>query len=123
MSWSPLINLLGATGSTGFTGATGATGFTGFTGYFSGAISRSIIPTQNEAFDLGSDEFKFRRLYVSQSTIVMGGAKIESDDYGNFTFSDVGDTFAATLGGQGLVGATGATGNTGPKGDRGSPGE
>ena len=42
------------------------------------ALSGDIIPTQNEVYDLGSAEFKFKDLYLSGNTINLGDTKISS---------------------------------------------
>ena len=39
----------------------------------SGAITGNLIPDQNEAYDLGSPDKKFRDLYLSGNTLYMGG--------------------------------------------------
>lgn len=41
------------------------------------AVSQSIIPDANEAYDLGSADNKFRDLYLSGSTAYIGGSKIQ----------------------------------------------
>ena len=47
-------------------------GDTNVTTYLSGNLDTHIIPDANEAYDLGSPDYKFRSLYVSASTIYMG---------------------------------------------------
>ena len=43
------------------------------------AISESIIPDQNQVYDLGSSELKFRHLYLSGNTIYLGDQTISYD--------------------------------------------
>ena len=42
------------------------------------AVTQSIIPRENEVYDLGSPEFKFRSLYVSGNTIYIGDTALSS---------------------------------------------
>jgi len=43
------------------------------------SVGGSVIPTGNETLDLGSAEYRFRDLYLSGSSIDLGGATISSD--------------------------------------------
>ena len=45
-------------------------------------VSGDIIPSRNIAFDLGSSNFRFRDLYLSGSTIDLGGTKIQNQGQG-----------------------------------------
>ena len=46
----------------------------------SGTITGNLIPDTNEAYDLGSADKKFRDLYLSDSTIYMGGQPLSIDN-------------------------------------------
>ena len=46
------------------------------------AISESILPDTNEAYDLGSSSKKFRDLYLSGTSIILGSTTITSDSDG-----------------------------------------
>ena len=46
------------------------------------AINQSIVPDTNEAYDLGSSTLKFRDLYLSGSSIVLGTSTISSSSSG-----------------------------------------
>jgi len=64
-----------------------------------GAISESLIPADNETYDLGSSDFRFRDLYLSGSTINLGGATISTID-GNVALpagSKIGGINAGTI--------------------------
>ena len=50
-----------------------------------GTIKGNIIPDANEAYDIGSMTHKFRDLYLSGSTINLGGLEITNDN-GTITF-------------------------------------
>lgn len=43
------------------------------------AVSSSVVPTGNEIYDLGSPGLRWRDLYLSGSTINLGGATIKTD--------------------------------------------
>ena len=54
--------------------------FSDITSYFSsGLLNTSIIPDADEAYDLGSATNKFKDLYLSGSTIYIGGSSIAVD--------------------------------------------
>jgi hypothetical protein len=61
------------TGSVGPSGATGATG----AGANLLSISSSIVPAVNTAYDLGTPAQRFRDLYLSGSSLDLGGASIK----------------------------------------------
>jgi hypothetical protein len=46
------------------------------------AISESILPDTNEAYDLGSSSKKFRDLYLSGTSLILGSTTITSDSDG-----------------------------------------
>ena len=50
------------------------------------AVSSSILPGTNEAYDLGSATHRWRDLYLSGSTIDLGGTKISRDGTGDIEF-------------------------------------
>ena len=50
-------------------------------------LQGSLIPTANETYDLGDSNFKFRDLYLSGTTINLGGLTI-SDSSGTLTIKD-----------------------------------
>ena len=50
-------------------------------------LEGSLIPTANETYDLGDSNFKFRDLYLSGTTINLGGLTI-SDSSGTLTIKD-----------------------------------
>ena len=52
------------------------------------SINSSVIPSQNEQYDLGSTTNRFRDLYLSGNTITIGGATISVDENGRIVFSD-----------------------------------
>ena len=54
-------------------------------------LTTSILPTTNESVDLGSDTKRFRDLYLSGSSIVMGGLTL-TDVGGKLTVSDSNGT-------------------------------
>jgi len=43
------------------------------------AVGGSLIPDANEAYDLGSSDYRFRDLYLSGNSINLGGVQITSD--------------------------------------------
>lgn len=47
--------------------------------YLNGNLDTNIIPDTNDAYDIGSAEFKIRDLYVSDSTIYIGDSYIKSE--------------------------------------------
>jgi len=48
-----------------------------------GAVTGSIIPDTDSAYDLGSASNKFRDLYLSNASIYLGGIKIQADEANN----------------------------------------
>ena len=46
--------------------------------FLNGSLNGSIIPNANETYDLGSNTYKFRDLYLSGSSITLGTAEITS---------------------------------------------
>ncbi len=57
------------------------------------AINGHLLPTSHEVFDLGSSSKRWRDLYLSGSTIDLGGTKITRDSStGDIEFKDAGGT-------------------------------
>jgi hypothetical protein len=83
----------GTAGTTGFTGTAGTTGFTGTAGSVEGmtyqalghsgsssqiVLGTHIVPTANEAYDLGATGYAFRDLYLSGNSIHLGEIVLSS---------------------------------------------
>lgn len=54
--------------------------------------SGNLVPSLHETYDLGSTNLRWRDLYLSGSTIDLGGTKITRDIDGNVEFKDGGGT-------------------------------
>ena len=54
--------------------------------------SGHIVPSSHETYDLGSSNHRWRDLYLSGSTIDLGGTKISRDTDGNVQLADSGGT-------------------------------
>jgi hypothetical protein len=52
------------------------------------SLNQSIIPDTNITYDLGSSTNRFRDLYLSGTTIDLGGTKISTNDSGDVRFLD-----------------------------------
>jgi hypothetical protein len=80
-----------------------------------------LIPSTDVAYDLGSASNQWRSLYVSSSTIFIGGIPVSIDETGTLLIND-----QPAVGGPGPTGPTGPsggpTGPTGPAGDIGPTG-
>ena len=50
--------------------------------------STHLVPSQNVTYDLGSSTFRWRDLYLSGSTIDLGGTLLQRDTDGNVEFKD-----------------------------------
>ena len=107
----------GATGATGIQGIQGATGIqgiqgpTGATGAGANltAVASHILPAANVAYDLGSSSLRWRDLYLSGNSLVIGGATLTA------TGSAIALPAGSTVGGQSVAsGGDVATGG-GPK--------
>ena len=70
-----------------------------------GAVSTSIIPDTNEAYDLGSATNKFRDLYLSGNTLVLGDTSISASD-GELSITSPSNPTPAPLGGGANIYAT-----------------
>jgi len=53
-----------------------------------GTVKGDIIPDVDNAYDLGAADKQFRSLYVSGSTIYLGGAALKIDNEGELTLND-----------------------------------
>jgi hypothetical protein len=80
------------------------------------AVNDNIVPEANVAYDLGTTTARFRDLYLSGNSLILGGATITAS--GNAVVLPVGTVIA----GGGALGATGATGPAGSPGGAGSNG-
>jgi hypothetical protein len=80
-------------------------------------VSASIIPDADVTYDLGSSDFRFRDLYLSGSTINLGGAVISANADGSVNvpggletgFSLIGFAQENNVGGPTIVSANGKT--------------
>tara|TARA_B100001057_G_scaffold102008_2_gene99166 strand:+ start:25528 stop:29043 length:3516 start_codon:yes stop_codon:yes gene_type:complete len=59
---------------------------------FNARVNSHILPAANDTYDLGSDSLRWRTLFVSASTIDLGGATISSDSSGSIAISAAGAT-------------------------------
>jgi hypothetical protein len=59
--------------------------------------STHFVPSQNVTYDLGSSTYRWRDLYLSGSTIDLGGTKITRDTDGNVEFKDASTEALKTL--------------------------
>ena len=57
-------------------------------------VSGHMLPSANVAYDLGSSSQRWRTLYISGNTIVMGGGTISMSPSGSFTFAYAGGSIA-----------------------------
>ena len=60
----------------------------------------SIVPSQNSSFDLGTSSLRWRDLYLSGNSLIIGGATISATD------SNLVLPQGTTIVGTGLLGAT-----------------
>lgn len=98
------------------------------------AVSSSIVPAANVTYDLGTASLRWRDLYLSGNSLILGGAAITSSGnsvvlpagttvQGGAAFGATGATgTAGTPGSAGAAGATGATGTAGAAGATGATG-
>jgi hypothetical protein len=110
------------------TGPTGPTGPTGTVGTIGGStITTSLIPDTDNVYDLGSDNFRFRSLYIGPDSIHMGSTILSANPVTgtllvrNLVTGTTGQLVGATgprgpIGPQGFQGQRGPTGVTGPPG-------
>lgn len=141
----PTINLSTLLASTNFVGYTGsaATAVQGYAGSAGGAgiagnvhiagttyFNGNLLPTANNAVNLGSPTARFGTLYISANTIDVGGATISGSDgtiqfgtsTGNVTLDSNTISFLSNVSSQGPEGARGYTGSQGDIGYTGSQG-
>lgn len=69
--------------------------FTASAGQITG--SGHFVPSQTETYDLGSANLRWRDLYLSGSTINLGGTLITRDSNGNIEFKESGTNTRKTL--------------------------
>ena len=87
---------LGVTGTTTLAGATvlnGAVTLGNATGddiVVTGRIASHVVPKTNDTYDLGTSALRYRELFLSGSTINLGGATISSDGTGTITIAATG---------------------------------
>jgi hypothetical protein len=102
-----------------FAGRSSGTVTRGLTNLANVAINTSLLPGANLAYDLGSNTFRWRDIYLSGNTIYLGGSTITSNGTAVVlppgTTIQGGGAFGAT-GATGVAGTNGATGATGPEG-------
>jgi hypothetical protein len=67
-----------------------------------GAVSESIIPDADVTYDLGSSTYRFRDLYLSGSTINLGGATISATPSGDISLGS-GSLIASNVLGTGIT--------------------
>jgi hypothetical protein len=60
------------------------------------SVSGNIIPTSNNAINLGSPSFRFGSLYLSGNTIDLGGAQITTTASGDLSFNTASGNVAIT---------------------------
>ena len=60
-------------------------------------ITGDILPSVTEAYDLGSADYRFKDLYLSGSTIDLGGTLITKNANGNIEFLDSGSSVQRSL--------------------------
>lgn len=59
------------------------------------AVASNIVPSANNTYDLGTTELRWRDLFLSGTTINLGGATISSDGTGQIAISGTGATLPA----------------------------
>lgn len=60
-------------------------------------IAGNVLPITNESYDLGSPDLRFRDLYLSGSTIDLGGTLITRNTNGNIEFLDSGSLMQKSI--------------------------
>lgn len=60
-------------------------------------IAGNVLPIANESYDLGSPDLRFRDLYLSGSTIDLGGTLITRNTNGNIEFLDSGSLIQKSI--------------------------
>lgn len=80
----------GYTGSQGLPGEAAAIGYTGSQADLT-SVTQNIIPDTNNVYDLGSDEKRWRHIYVSGQTIYLGTTTLQVDPISaKLTVTDLG---------------------------------
>ena len=60
-----------------------------------GRLASHVLPIADDTYDLGSSALRFRTLYLSSSTLDLGGATISSDGSGTLTIASSGAVLPA----------------------------
>jgi len=102
---------VGPIGATGIQGNVGATGPAGPAGNLT-SVSSNIVPSANITYDLGTSSLRWRDLYLSGSSLYLGGAVISAN--ANVVVLPAGSLIGNTVIGTGSGGASIVTSNTAP---------
>ncbi len=79
---------------------------------YNARVNSHIVPAANDTYDLGTSDLRWRTLFVSASTIDLGGATISSDASGSISISASGATLpvGSKVGTQAIAKAEESTG-------------
>ena len=86
---------LAVTGATTLNGAVTLGNATADDIVVTGRIASHVVPKTNDTYDLGTSSLRYRELFLSGSTINLGGATISSDGSGEVAISGDGVTLPA----------------------------
>ena len=77
-----------------------------------GRIDSHIVPSANDTYDLGTNDLRWRTLYLASETIDIGGATISSDGTGTLSISADGATLptGSKIGASAIASASTSTG-------------
>ena len=108
------VTTLNATGATTLDGAVTLGNATGDDIVVTGRIASHVVPKTNDTYDLGTSSLRYRELFLSGSTINLGGATISSDGTGTLTIAADGATLpvGSKVGTQSIAKADTTTGIT-----------
>jgi len=81
---------LSATGATTLNGAVTLGDATSDDIVVTGRIASHVVPKTNDTYDLGTSSLRYRELFLSGSTINLGGATISSDGTGTISIAATG---------------------------------
>ena len=112
-------SVTGPQGPQGVAGPQGPSGPAGSVGDLT-SVSSNVIPSANNTYNLGSPQYQWKSLYVSNNTIYIANVPLSIDSNGIFTVN--GAPISSGTGPQGPQGAAGSTGPQGPQGPAGSNG-
>ena len=87
---STTVVALNATGATTLDGAVTLGNATGDDIVVTGRIASHVVPKTNDTYDLGTASLRYRELFLSGSTINLGGATISSDGTGTISIAATG---------------------------------